>query len=73
MSWLVAAVLVLSFVVLLAIGIPIAFCIGISTGLTMLLSVKSLSVTTTVAQRVATGIDSFTLLAIPLFILAGQP
>jgi len=72
MSWLAVAVLVLSFVVLLAIGIPIAFCIGISTGLTMLLSVESLSVATTVAQRVATGIDSFTLLAIPLFILAGQ-
>lgn len=72
MSWLAVAVLALSFVVLLLIGVPIAFCIGLSTALTMLLSVESLPVITTVAQRVATGLDSFTLLAIPFFILAGQ-
>jgi tripartite ATP-independent transporter DctM subunit len=72
MSWIAVAVLTLSFVVLLVVGVPIAFCIGISTALTMLLSVESLPVMTTVAQRVATSLDSFTLLAIPFFILAGQ-
>lgn len=72
MSWLAVAVLALSFLLLLVVGVPIAFCIGISTALTMLLSVETLPVMTTVAQRVATSLDSFTLLAIPFFILAGQ-
>lgn len=65
-------VLVLSFVFLLLIGVPIAFCIGISTLLTMLVSIPFDPAITTVAQRMATGLDSFALLAIPFFILAGQ-
>lgn len=65
-------VLILSFVILLIIGVPIAFCIGIATLLTMLVSIPFDPAVTTVAQRMATGLDSFTLLAIPFFILAGQ-
>ncbi|MDT0688953.1 TRAP transporter large permease [Salegentibacter sp. F188] len=65
-------ILVLSFVVLLAIGVPVAWSIGISCILTILASIESLAAFTTVAQRMATGLDSFSLLAIPLFILAGQ-
>lgn len=65
-------VLVLSFLFLLLIGVPIAFCIGIATLLTMLVSIPFDPAITTVAQRMATGLDSFTLLAIPFFILAGQ-
>ncbi len=65
-------VLVLSFMVLLLLGVPIAFCIGISTTLTLLLSIQTMPALTTVAQRMATGLDSFALLAIPFFILAGQ-
>jgi len=65
-------VLILSFVILLAIGVPIAWSIGISSILTMLISIPTLSAFTTVAQRMATGLDSFALLAIPFFILAGQ-
>lgn len=65
-------VLVLSFVFLLLIGVPIAFCIGISTLFTMLVSIPFDPAITTVAQRMATGLDSFALLAIPFFILAGQ-
>jgi len=38
----------------------------------MLLSIKPDPALTTMAQRIATGLDSFTLLAIPFFILAGQ-
>ena len=64
--------LVISFVLLLIIGVPIAFCIGIATLLTMLVSIPFDPAITTVAQRMATGLDSFTLLAIPFFILAGQ-
>lgn len=65
-------ILVLSFVILLAIGVPVAWSIGISCLLTMMASIDSLAAFTTVAQRMATGLDSFSLLAIPLFILAGQ-
>jgi tripartite ATP-independent transporter DctM subunit len=65
-------VLVSSFIILLAMGFPISFSIGISATLTMLLSIDSIPTFTTVSQRMATGLDSFALLAIPFFILAGQ-
>jgi len=67
-----AIVLVVVFLILLLLRVPIAFSIGISTVATILLSVDSLAALTTVAQRMTTGLDSFTLLAIPFFILAGQ-
>lgn len=65
-------ILVLSFVVLLAIGVPIAWSIGLSGLVTLLVSIDTIPAFTTIAQRMATGLDSFTLLAIPFFILAGQ-
>ena len=64
--------LVLSFFGLLALGVPVAYSLGISTALTLAAAVLPLSAVTTVAQRIATGIDSFTLLAIPFFVLAGE-
>lgn len=72
MEFLGIIVLIVSFVVLLVIGVPIAFSIGISGILTMLVSIDSLPALTTFAQRMATGLDSFALLAIPFFILAGN-
>ena len=65
-------ILVLSFVVLIGIGVPIAWSIGISGLLTMLPSISAMPAFTTIAQRMATGLDSFALLAIPFFIFAGQ-
>ncbi|MAO64053.1 MAG: hypothetical protein CL666_03560 [Balneola sp.] len=65
-------ILVLSFLVLLGIGVPIAWSIGLSGLLTLLVSIDSIAAFTTLAQRMGTGLDSFTLLAIPFFILAGQ-
>lgn len=65
-------VLIISFIGLLAMNVPIAFSIGISTILTMLFTIAPAPAVTTVAQRMATGINSFTLLAIPFFILSGQ-
>jgi TRAP-type C4-dicarboxylate transport system permease large subunit len=65
-------VLVVSFVVLLVLGVPIAFSIGISGILTMLISIDSIPAFTTYAHRMATGLDSFALLAIPFFIIAGN-
>jgi tripartite ATP-independent transporter DctM subunit len=65
-------ILVLSFIILLGIGVPIAWSIGLSTIFTMLVSIPAVPAFTTVAHRMASGIDSFALLAIPFFILAGQ-
>jgi tripartite ATP-independent transporter DctM subunit len=64
-------VLVVSFVILLALSVPIAISIGIATILTMLFTVAPMPAITTVAQQMATGINSFALLAIPFFILSG--
>jgi tripartite ATP-independent transporter DctM subunit len=62
----------LTFVILFALGVPIAFCLGVSTLATMLVSMDFLPAVTTIAQRMAGGVNSFALLAIPLFILSGQ-
>jgi tripartite ATP-independent transporter DctM subunit len=65
-------VLIVSFIVLILLNVPIAFSIGISTVLTMLFTIAPLPTITTVAQQMATGINSFVLLAIPFFILSGE-
>ena len=65
-------VLFFSFMGLLAYGVPVAYAIGISTTLTLLINISYLPATTTVSQRMTTGIDNFALLAIPFFILAGE-
>jgi len=72
MSGLEITILLLSFFILLGIGVPVAYSIGLSSLLTLLISMPSLPAVTTLAQRIATGLDSFALLAIPFFILSGQ-
>ncbi|HNR69551.1 MAG TPA: TRAP transporter large permease [bacterium] len=64
-------VLVASFVLLLALNVPIAIGIGLATVLTMLFTIAPGPAVTTVAQQMASGIDSFALLAIPFFVLSG--
>ncbi len=65
-------VLFISFIGLLAYGVPVAYAIGISTTLTLILNIAFIPATTTASQRMTTGIDNFALLAIPFFILAGE-
>jgi tripartite ATP-independent transporter DctM subunit len=65
-------ILVISFIILLGIGVPVAWSIGISSVLTLLVSIDTIPALTTMAARIGTGLDSFTLLAIPFFILAGE-
>ncbi|MFD1616309.1 TRAP transporter large permease [Gelatiniphilus marinus] len=72
MEYLPVLVLVLSFIGLLLIGVPVAWSIAISSLLTMMTSISMLPALTTVSQRMATGLDSFALLAIPFFVLSGQ-
>lgn len=64
--------LLISLALLLLIGVPIAFAIGISALLTMLVTIDTGPALTTVAQRMAGGLNSFALLAIPLFIISGN-
>jgi len=63
-------VLVVSFVILLLLNVPVAFSIGISTVLAFL-AMGDLPAFVAVAHKIATGIDSFALLAIPFFVLSG--
>ena len=65
-------VLFVSFFALLMIKVPVAYSIGIATTLSLLLNIDRLPALTTIAQRMTTGIDSFALLAIPFFVLAGE-
>ncbi len=65
-------VLVIGFTIFLSFGVPIAYSLGLSAVLTLVISADPMASFTTLAQRMATGLDSFTLLAIPFFILAGQ-
>ena len=63
-------ILVVSFFALLLLNVPIAVCIAVSTLLTIY-SLGDLPTAYIVAQRMSTGIASFSLLAIPFFILSG--
>ncbi|WP_213995906.1 TRAP transporter large permease [Tepidanaerobacter syntrophicus] len=66
---MMAAILFLSFVVLIFLGVPIAFSLGISSLIYIFLNDISLTI---IAQKMYAGIDSFVLVAIPGFILAGN-
>jgi len=65
-------ILVISFLIFIMMGAPIAWSIALSSLLTLLVSIPSLAAVTTIVQRMGTGLDSFALLAIPFFILSGQ-
>lgn len=70
----IQSVLVLfgTFAFLMILGVPIAFAIGLAAFATFLLFMSFDQSVYIVAQQVASGLDSFTLLAIPFFILAGN-
>ncbi len=63
------AVLFISFLIFLFVGIPVAYCLGISSLLYFFLENMPL---VTFAQRFFSGLDGFTLLCIPGFMLAGN-
>jgi tripartite ATP-independent transporter DctM subunit len=72
MNYIEVLILVLSFLVFLSLRVPIAYAIGLAGLFTLLSAMPFLPSVTTLAQRMATSLESFTLLAIPFFILAGQ-
>ena len=63
------AALLATFAALVIVDAPIAVALGLSSVVYLLLA--DLAPLLIVAQRVLAGVDSFTLLAIPLFLLAG--
>jgi C4-dicarboxylate transporter DctM subunit len=63
--------LVISFLVLLLLGVPIVFVLGISM-LVYFVATDQLQFLLVLPQRMFAGIDEFVLLAIPLFVLAGN-
>lgn len=65
LMWIMLAV----FFVLLLINVPVATVMGISSVIYLLLDGKDLLIVT---QRMFAGVDSFTLMAIPLYIFAGE-
>ena len=59
-------------IVTLLLGFPIAISIGLSSILAILPSLVFENTLVTGAQRIFSGISSFTLIAIPFFVLAGN-
>lgn len=72
MEYISIIILVVIFVSLMALGVPVAWSLGLSGFVTLLVTVPTVPAATTVAQRMGTGLDSFSLLAIPFFVLAGE-
>lgn len=74
---MIAAILFISFFIMLIIGLPIAICLGMSSALTVLVasatdpkfSMLDLSI---IATNTYTGTAKFLLLAIPFFVLSGN-
>lgn len=61
------------FALLLLFGVPVSFCIGVATVLTLFNFMPDITTALVIsAQRMTSSLDSFTLVAIPLFILAGN-
>ncbi len=67
-----ALVLVVAIVALLALRVPVAFAIGLASVVALGLRLPADATVVTLAQRLATSLDSFPLLAIPFFVLSGE-
>ncbi len=65
-------VMVAALVIILLMGAPIAIAIGMSSALAMVVILPTDVAMVTCAQKMFTGLNSFPLLAIPFFVLAGN-
>ena len=68
-----AIMLVIVFFLLLAFSVPVSYSIIISALVTIVAFLSPSFGMFVSAQKLVGGIDSFTLLAVPFFILAGLP
>lgn len=64
-------VMVISFIILMAMGVPISVATGIASFIAAIMIVPFDVAIFTAAQKLVTGIDSFSLLAVIFFILSG--
>lgn len=69
---LAGIIMIASVVIMLVIGVPIGISIGASSALAMITILPFHVGVITCAQKMFTGVNSFSLLAIPFFILAGN-
>src|SRR5918995_6551566 len=63
-------VLIIVFIAVLGLGVPVAVCLGLA-AIVSIACIGDVPTAFLVAQRVATGIASFPLLAIPFFVFSG--
>ena len=66
---MIVLVFFIALIVLMMLGVPIAFSLGIASAGYMLATDTSLAM---IAQRMVNGTNSFTMLAIPFFFMAGE-
>ncbi|MDA3131805.1 MULTISPECIES: TRAP transporter large permease [Enterobacteriaceae] len=71
MDWTLTLVMFGSFFLLVFAGVPISFSIGLATLAAGAMMLPFETILTVISQKMATGLDSFSLLAIPFFFLAG--
>ncbi|GAB3338764.1 TRAP transporter large permease [Chromohalobacter beijerinckii] len=67
-----ALILFVSFFTLLALGVPVAFCIIVATAIALAIDMPIQEVFYMGSQTMFEGINSFGLLAVPFFILSGS-
>ncbi len=68
---MIAAVLFISLIILIFINMPVGICLGLATMITLIF-VETTPPLVLLARSVVTGADSFPLIAVPLFVLAGD-
>lgn len=66
---MIVGIFFLTLIVLMLLGVPVAYALGISSAGYMLATGTSLAM---IAQRMVNGANSFTMLAIPFFFMAGE-
>lgn len=69
---LATIIMVAALILFLLMGVPIAISIGLSSAMAMMVILPADVALVTCAQKMFTGLNSFPLLAIPFFVLAGN-
>lgn len=67
----VGLIMLIGMIVLMTFGVPVSISLGLPAAISIAVILGSDKAALTSAQRTLTGVDSFPLLAIPLFVLAG--
>ena len=71
-AMIIGLVMLICVVIMLVMGLPISISIGAASTIAMLFILPFENAMTTSSQKIFSGVNSFSLLAIPFFILAGN-